>query len=231
MTIFLTPSGVCITGPICSFSFHFGQNPHGDTPNPIKTRAGPQGRKGICKENCRWKRGQTLALGDPGETDSNFCLDVDIVMCVESEGCEDVCDKQRGRDALSTPRTGGIHLVEDDLQRGKEIGILYMDSVSCLSILRLILIPHHHRTHCASGVVLVVLTRLLRPNPFRPSATYVLYCTLNAPALSNVFDLSIVLWFRVALVHSCVSIRSPSLSFLASQQPGHLAMSQDLQTC
>ena len=54
---------------------------------------------------------------------------------------------------------------------------------------------------------------------------------LCPPALSHAFDLGIVLWFHVALVHSCVSICSPSLSFFTSHQPGQLVMNQaELQT-
>ena len=58
-----------------------------------------------------------------------------------------------------------------------------------------------------------------------------LHTYLCPPALSHAFDLGIVLWFRVALVHLCVSICTSSLSFLTSHQPRHLAMNQEeLQT-
>ena len=54
---------------------------------------------------------------------------------------------------------------------------------------------------------------------------------LCPPALSHVFDLGIVLWFHVTLIHSCVSICSSSLSFLTLHQPRQLVMNQaELQT-
>ena len=79
--------------------------------------------------------------------------------------------------------------------------------------------PHSspsNSTHSLGVVLLVVLTCLLRPNLLRSSATYVPLCP---PALSHAFDLGIVLWFRVALFHSCVSIYSPSLSSLRRTSP------------